>query len=141
MIFNRPWVLIVLILGLLVFTLASFVQFGMALSLWTFLSSLPVAVTPVYQAAAGLTWGCLGAIVIVWLWKGKSRGKIAARILSVTYGLYYWIDELFLAESEIRSSNWLFSGLMTVLLVLLVFGSLALPSVSRFLGEEHEQEK
>ncbi len=141
MIFNRPWVLIVLILGLLVFTLASFVRLGMALSLWTFLSSLPAAVSPVYQAAAGLVWGSAGAITIVWLWKGQSIGKAAARILAVTYGLYYWIDELFLAASDIRSSNWLFSGAMTVLLVLLVFGSLALPSVSRFLGEEHGQEE
>lgn len=141
MIFKRPWVLFILVISVLAFSLISFVRFGMALSLWEFLSSLPAAVHPAYLAAVGLVWGGFGIVTAFWLWQGRSKGKAAVRILAVTYALYYWIDQVFIGASGIRSANWFFSGIVAALLVVLVFVSLALPAVVNFFGEDDEQEE
>ena len=141
MIFKRPWVLFILVISVLVFSLISFVRFGMALFLWEFLSSLPAEVHPAYLATAGLVWGSFGLVTAFWLWQGRSKGKAAVRILAVTYALYYWVDQVFVGASGIRSANWVFSGVSTAILIVLVFGSLATPAVVNFFGEDDEQEE
>lgn len=141
MIFKRPWILVGLIIGYFVFSVVAFVRLYEALTLWDFLAGLPVAVPPVYQAATGLLWGLFGLAAVVGMWRGKRWGRTAARILAVTYAGYYWIDQVFIAKSEIRATNWPFLGAATVLLLILALGGLALPMVNNFFGEDDDQKR
>lgn len=138
MIFNRPWLVIVQFVSVIGFSVVSWIRFGSALSLWDFLSSLPLAVTPAYQVISGLFWGLAGLWVGAWLWKGNSNAPKVLRILSVTYALYYWIEQFALMTSKIRQTNWLFLAIVTVILVLFVFLSFRASGVKAFFGENHE---
>lgn len=141
MIFKRPWIIFILAVGYALFSAVSFMRFYEALMLKQVLASLPVVVSPVYLAATGLFWGIFGAIAVVGLWRGKKWGLTAARILAVTYAGYYWINQVFIGTSEIRSVNWPFLGGATAVLLLLVLGSMAHPAVTNFYGEDNEQKK
>jgi len=141
MIFNRPWPVLLLFVSGLLFSAVSWLRFGVAASLLDFLNGLPLSISPLYQVLTGFLWGAAGLWVSVWLWKGHRRAPIVLRILSVTYALYYWIDQLLIMTSEIRRTNWWFLALVTGILIVLVFLSLLLPAVKEFFGEQHEQKK
>lgn len=141
MIFKRPWIIFVLAVGFSIFSLVAFIRFYEALALRQVLASLPVTVSPLYLALTGLFWGIFGVITVVGLWRIKKWGLNAARILAVTYAGYYWINQVFVGTSEIRSSNWPFLGGVTVVLLAAVLGSLAHPAVNNFYGEDDDQKK
>jgi len=141
MIFNRPWLVFIQFIAGLIFSAVSWVRVGMAFALWDFLSELPLATTPLYQLVTGFVWGVAGLWVCVWIWKGHPKAPAALRILSVTFALYYWADQLLIMTSEIRQTNWGFIGIVTIILILLVFLSLRSAMVRDFFGERHEQEK
>lgn len=139
MIFKRPWLLFFLVISFVFFTGFQFIRFGQALTLWSFLSSLPLEVSPLYQALTGLVWGVCGALAVWLLWLGKPKGRPYARILTVTYAVYYWFEQLVLMESPLRSIRWPFNAGATVLLILWVFSVLQHPSVNKYFGEHHER--
>ena len=139
MIFNRPWIVLVQVVAGLFFTAISIIRFASALSLYSFLIDLPLAVSPAYQSVSGLVWGGAGLWVSVWLWIGHRKAPAALRILAVTYALYYWIDQIILMTSEIRSTNWPFLALVTAVLLLLVFLSFRPSAVKAYFGEKNER--
>jgi len=141
MIFNRPWIVFVQFISGLIFAFAAWIRFVEALKLWDFLKGLPLAVPPLYQAVTGFIWGVAGLLVCYLVWRGSSKAPASLRILSVTFALYYWIDQFLVMTSEIRQTNWIFTGSLTVISVLLVFLSLKPAVVKDFYGERHEQEK
>ena len=141
MIFKRPWPLFFLVVGLVFFTGFQMIRMGQAVALWTFLSSLPIPVSPLYQAATGLGWGVFAVLAARQLWGGKPGARRLTSIFAVTYALYYWLEQLFLMENPLRSTRWAFSGGVTVFLLLFVFSSLYYPSVSVYFGEHNEQEE
>ncbi len=141
MIFKRPWILFITVIVFTLFTAAEWVRFVESIRLWSYLSSLNAAVSPHYQAVTGFVWGVCGLAAVVGLWGGKPWARRAARILAVTYAGYYWIDQVFIGKSEIRTTNWPFLGGATVVLLALVWGSLALPAVRNFFGEDNDQKE
>ncbi|MEJ2757515.1 MAG: hypothetical protein P8046_03445 [Anaerolineales bacterium] len=141
MIFKRPWILFVTVIVFTLFSLVEWVRFFESIRLWRYLASLNVAVLPLYQAITGFFWGSFGLGTVVGLWLGKPWGRKAARILTVTYAGYYWIDQVFIGKSEIRSTNWPFLGGATVVLLVLVWGSLAFPAVYHFFGDDNDQKE
>jgi hypothetical protein len=141
MIFNRPWIVFLQFVATLIFSAVSWIRFGMALSLWDFLNGLPLAVPPQFQLVSGLVWGVAGLWMCVWLWRGNPRAPLTFSILGVTFALYYWAVQIFIMTSEIRQTNWLFSAIVTVVLLLLIFWSLKPTAVKVFFGEKYEQEE
>jgi hypothetical protein len=141
MIFKRPWLVFIQSVAILLFTGVSWLRFGLAVSLFGFLNGLPLAVSPIYQIVSGLVWGVAGLMVSLWLWKGHRKAPTAFRILVVTFALYYWVDQLLVMTSEIRQTNWLFSAVITIMLVLLVFFSFRPAAVKEYFGEKNDQEK
>ena len=141
MIFNRPWIIFVQFVSSFLFAFTAWIRFAEALKLWDFLKSLPLAVSPLYQVLSGLVWGVAGLWICYLVWRGSSKAPAALRILSVTFALYYWIDQFLVMTSEIRLTNWIFTGSLTIILVLLVFLSLKPAVVKDFYGEKYEQEK
>jgi len=141
MIFKRPWILFINVLVVTLFSVAEWLRFIESIRLWRYLASLDLAAPPLYQAITGFFWAVSGLAAVVGLWRGKPWGRKAARILTVTYAGYYWIDQVFIGKSEIRSTNWPFLGGATVVLLVLVWGSLALPAVINFFGEINDQKE
>jgi len=141
MIFKRPWPLFLLVVGLVFFAGFQLIRLLQAVSLWTFLRSLPVPVSPLYQVVTGLVWVVFGALAARQLWGRLSGARRLTSIFTVTYALYYWLEQLFLMENPLRSSRWLFSGGATAFLLLLVFSMLYYPSVSVYFGEHDEQKE
>lgn len=141
MIFNRPWIVFLQFISTMLFSAVSWIRFGMALDLWDFLSDLPLSVSPLYPVVSGLLCGAAGLWVCAWIWMGHPRAPGALRILSVIFALYYWVDQVLVMTSELRQTNWVFTGLVTVVLLLLVFLSLKPAAVRDFFGEDYEQEK
>jgi hypothetical protein len=135
MIFNRPWIVFVQFVSGLLFSFAAWIRFAEALKLWDFLKGLPLAVSPLYHAVSGLIWGLAGLVVCFWVWQGSSKAPAALRILSVTFALYYWTNQFLVMTSDIRQTNWVFTGSVTVILVLFVFLSLKPAVVKDFYGE------
>lgn len=140
MIFKRPWLVIVLLLGVLVFTIGMLLRAWNGVRYWAFLSGLPLAVSPLYLALTGALWGLLGLRVMGWLWQGDRRAPAAVSTLTAGYVLYYWADQLIVMTSPLRQSRWPFSAGMSVLAVVIVIFVLNQPSVRNFFGGAYEQE-
>ena len=141
MIFKRPWPLFLLVVGLVFFVGFQLIRLGQAVTLWTFLSSLPANVSPLYLAATGLGWGVFAVLAARQLWGGFPKARRLTSIFVVTYALYYWFEQLILMENPLRSTRWVFNGGVTVFLLLLVFSNLYYPSVSVYFGEHNEQKE
>ncbi|HKJ28048.1 MAG TPA: hypothetical protein VJ965_10445 [Anaerolineales bacterium] len=141
MIFNRPWLIVLLAVMLVLFTAFQFVRFGEAVAWWSFLAGLPMRVPPLYLALTGLGWGVFGGVAVWQLWLGKPAAKCTIRILSVTYALYYWVEQLLLMTNPLRNTNWRFDAVVSVFLVLFILSILQQEPVGEFIGVQHEQEK
>lgn len=141
MIFNRPWLIWILIVLLVFFSVFQWVRFGEALANWGFINSLHLVASPLYLALTGLGWGLFGSATILWLWRGLRRGRQAAGILTVTFVLYYWFEQLVLMDSPLRKTNWGFIAVVTVVLTGLVFLILQAGPVREFCGEVHDQKE
>jgi hypothetical protein len=139
MIFNRHWLVILLAVLLVVFTVFQFVRFGEAVALWSFLSSLPLGVPPIYIALTGLGWGVFGGVALWQLWAVKPGARWTIRILSVTYALYYWMEQFLLMENPLRKTSWQFSAGVTVFFLFIILSILQHDSIGHTIGEHHEQ--
>lgn len=141
MIFNRPWLIWILIVLLVLFSVFQWVRFGEALANWDFLISLQLAASPLYLALTGLGWGVFGVVVLWRLWIGKKNARRLAGILTVTFVLYYWFEQLVLMDSPLRKTNWGFIAVVTAVLTGLVFLILQAGPVRDFCGEVHDQKE
>jgi hypothetical protein len=86
---------------------------------WAFLTSYP-ELSPLYLSATGLI-GFVAGVLVSWsLWCSKPWAARAARLFSLGYALYWWIDRLLLQRSPIQE-NWFFPVLVTLLGVTFTF--------------------
>lgn len=140
MIFKRPWPVIVLLAGVLVFTAGMLLRVWNGIRYWKFLNGLTMSVSPLYLVLTGGLWALFGLRVMWWLWQGASLAPPALRHLTVSYVLYYWIDQLLVMTSPLRQTRWPFSALLSLLAVIIVIFVLYLPGVRNFFGGAYEQE-
>ena len=140
MIFKRPWPVILLLAGVLVFTAGMLLRAWNGIRFWDFLSGLPLSVSPLYLVLTGGLWALFGLRVMWWLWQGASWAPAALRHLTVSYVLYYWIDQLLVMTSPLRQTRWPFSSGLSILAILIVIFGLNQPSVKNFFGGAYEQE-
>jgi hypothetical protein len=104
----------------LIISCTHLIRFIEAIRAWDFLSSLP-GVSPLYIALSGLFWTLVGFPLVWSLWRGYKQAPIAARILVLTYNLYYWFDRFIVAKTISATSNWLFAAIVTLVMILLTF--------------------
>jgi len=140
MIFKRPWPVILMLTGVLVFTAGMLLRAWNGLRYWEFLSGLPLSVSPLYLVLTGGLWTLFGLRVMGWVWQGRATAPTALRYLTVSYVLYYWIDQLLVMVSPLRQTRWPFSAGISILAVLIVIFGLNQPSVKNFFGGTYEQE-
>jgi hypothetical protein len=72
---------------------------------------------------------------LIWgLWFGYRWAWFAGQIVVLAYALFYWLDRLFLATSDVLASRLPFEAGLTIGLVLFCFGVLWLPASRRYFG-------
>lgn len=116
----------VLIALLLLAALAGVLRARLGVINWQLLPELGAAASPLYLALSGAFWalGCLAAAVGLTL---RQRWAPAfTRITSLALAAWYWLERLLLSASPLSQQNWPFSLAVTLLLLLYVFGTLAL---------------
>ena len=121
-------ILALLVLSCVAFSLIRLVQ---AVSLWGYLLSLR-SFLPVYLATSAILWGSIGLAVFLGLWFGKRWAPNAARVASVLFLLYYWVENLWVIDPAGRSVNQVFVIGFQVALLAFVFGSLAQPAARQY---------
>ena len=134
---KRP--LFVTILALVVLSIAALhlMRLIQAISLWEFLSELP-DVSPTYLALSGAVWVLLGLGLAWGLWQGLAGAPLAARLLSLAYVLYKWIERLVMSRLDGGQPDWPFALAVTLVSLLIVFWGLSRPPVKAFFLERRE---
>ena len=134
---NRPFPVTVLTVLVLIMTSINLIRFTQALVQWRFLSTLP-RVSPAYLAGSGLFWSLIGLPLAWGLWRGHSIAPKAARIVSLAYILYYWLDLAFLMNAGENFVNWPFAAGMTTVLLVSIFWVLSRPRSKAYFGEVND---
>jgi hypothetical protein len=134
---NRPFLVTVLTVLVLMMTSINLIRLIQALVQWRFLSSLP-QVSPAYLAGSGLFWSLIGLPLTWGLWRGHSIAPKAARIVALAHILYYWLDRAFLVNAGENSVNWPFAAGVTTILLVGIFWVLSRPYTKAYFGEVND---
>ena len=131
---KRPKSVTLLALGVLSFTGIYLWRFAQSIVQWDFLNSLPLQVPPAYLGISGLFWALVGAVLAWGLWRGHSWAPRLAKIAAIVLIIYLVIDRIFLATGSLVGTNLLFRGVLTLMLVGLVFWILSRAEAKAYFG-------
>lgn len=132
---KRPFVVTVLLLMVLSYTVLGWFGFLAALRNWDFLQSLPLSVPPLYLALRNIVWGAVGVPLIWGLWIGRRWAWYATQAVAGLYAVYYWLDRAFLADptvSPLGTGRWPFVLGLTAICLIYTLIVLRLPLSRRF---------
>ena len=124
---GRSFLLIVLVLGFLFFSLTGWLRLYLAIGDWQLLTSLGIFPGPLYLAIYGTIAGLFGAAAAVNLWLRQPWAPGIARFGTLAAAAWYWLDRLLFTLSASSWTNWPFSVGLTVVCLLFVFLVLTLP--------------
>jgi hypothetical protein len=134
---KRPFSVTLLAILVLSITIVHLVRFINALTLWSFLSTLP-GKPPIYLALTGLI-GTIAGIIVFWgLWTGKPNAPLAIRIVIVVYLGYQWLEQILAVRAGNEFENWPFAIIATLTVLLFVFWTLSHSAAKVYFGEMHE---
>jgi len=134
---KRPFSVTLLAGLVLSITIVHLVRFINALTLWSLLSTLP-GKPPLYLALTGFIGSIVGLVVFWGLWTGKSRAPLATRLLTVVYLGYQWFEKILSVRAGNEFGNWPFATAATIIVLILVFGTLSHSAAKAYFGEMHE---
>jgi hypothetical protein len=122
---GRPLLLVVLVLGLVLFSLSGWMRLYLSIQDWQLLASLGMFPGPLYLVVYGAVAGLFGAVAGVSLWLRQPWAPRAVRIGVLAAAAWYWLDRLLFTQSAASWTNWPFSAGITVICLLFVFFVLA----------------
>ncbi len=114
---KRPRSVTLLGFGVLIIAAFSWIRAAQAYLQWAFIADLQLSVPPVYILVTGLLFGAAGLPIFWGLWRGYRWGQWGALVFGLLFAGFYWYDRLRLAVSGIRSTNAVFAGGATLLLL------------------------
>jgi hypothetical protein len=117
---GRPFLLIVLVLGLLFFSLTGWLRLYLTIQDWQLLSSLGIFPGPLYHAVYGAIVGLYGAAAALGLWLRRPWAPRAVQIGGLAAAAWYWLDRILFTQSASSWTNWPFSAGVTVLCLLFI---------------------
>jgi hypothetical protein len=131
------WIVTALVLSVLSFVLIQLNRFWMAIHLSDFIDNRAISVSTEYLAVSGLLWAAIGILTVWWLLRRKTIGLRSLKLITVCYTLNYWIEQIWFADSSLRSLNWIFSAGMNLIFLLLILIILSLSFVRKIFGEHN----
>lgn len=124
---KRP-VRVTLLAGVvLTFTALYWVRFGAAVTSWRTIRQFTPEWLPWYLLVSGLVWGIVGLLVLWGLWRGRPAARVGTIGVAVVFGMYYWLDRIFIANPHTWHYRILFSLGLTALLLFLVYLGVGTP--------------
>jgi hypothetical protein len=136
---KRPKSVTWLALGVLSLIVIYLTRLVSTVQQWDFLATLPLSAPPAYLFSTGLIWSILPLQVVWGLWAGKKWAPKSVIGLTILYGLYYWMEQWLLKSNPLRTTNWLFSLVVTLMLLILVCWVLSRKAEKLYFGENNEQ--
>lgn len=135
---KRPFLVTLLAVLVLSITIVNLLRLVNTIALWSFLSDFP-GISPFYLAATGLVWALIGVALVWVLWTGNPRAPKAARILTIFYLSYKWLEWIVSTTSGNKLQNWPFLVVLTIVVILFTFWTLSRSDAKAFFGVMHEQ--
>jgi hypothetical protein len=135
---KRPFLVTLLAVLVLSITIVNLLRLVNTIALWRFLSDFP-GISPFYLAATGLVWALIGVALVWVLWTGNPRAPKAARILTIFYLSYKWLEWIVSTTSGNKLQNWPFLVVLTIVVILFTFWTLSRSDAKAFFGVMHEQ--
>lgn len=134
---KRPLSVTSLAALVLTFTGTQFLRAWVLFANLDFYNSLPMSVPPLFLALSSVVWGSLGAWLVRGLWRGETWAPRAAQWGLAAFLAYGWLDRLVFQARGPQTTSWPFDAALTGLLLLAVFGLLALPRTRAYFGVRH----
>ena len=134
MIFKRPWLVLLLFIFSLVFTVSAAARVWNGVQFYWFLDDLSMSVSPLYLVITGVVWSILGAATAIMVWWGNSLAKRVLISGTLLYSVFFWFEQLFLMSNPLRKTNWLFLVILTLIVFLVEVLSFQHPRVRKFFG-------
>jgi hypothetical protein len=117
---SRPFRVTLLAVGVLTITSLSLLRLIGAVRQWQFLTSL-TGVSPMYLALTGLIWAFTGLPLFWGLWRGHTRASKFAPGYILVFGLYYWLDRIWIANRAVSLTNWPVTAALTAVGLIYTF--------------------
>ena len=102
---------------------------------WFSLPDLPYSVPPSYLFVRNSLWGAWGILAAFGAFFGKTWAPRLIGWGGSAIVVWYWVDRLFLAQSDYSRSNWPISAIVTVLIMASVGWVLSRPVVRSYFQE------
>jgi len=120
-------------LSLGVITIAVVALSGLAA--WFSLPDLPYAVPPVYLLIRNGFWGTWGLVAAFGAFFGRPWAPRLILWGGLVLVIWYWVDRIFLAQSDYSRANWPPTAVLTVLAIAFVGWVLSRPVVRAYFVE------
>jgi hypothetical protein len=117
---------------LLLSAMYGFQRLGVSLYAWDTLQELGMQPGPLYTALSGGIWGLASLVSGAGLFFGWRWAPAYTRVAALGLAAFYWVDRLALTRSAVAQVNEPFAAGLTVALVGLTFGILALNRQRRY---------
>ena len=131
------WIVTALVLIVLTFVLIQFMRLWTALSLSTLIKNRAMGVSAEYLAITGGLWVGVGLLVFLRLARREKTALLSLQLIAVGFSVNYWVEQLWLTRSELRSLNWIFSAGLNFLFLLILFIVSSHPFVRNIFGDRN----
>lgn len=131
------WIVTAYVASVLIFVLLQFVRLRTAIQLTSLIENLSLTVSQEYLAVSGAIWVAAGLLSAWFLMRRHSYGPISLRAIAVLFSLNYWVEQVWLTRSPLRTVNWYFSAALTLCVLLIIFLTLSHPFVRKIFGDRN----
>ena len=135
---RRPFSVTLLMWAVLSLSAWGVIRLLAALRWWDVLYEFKASLSPLYLSITGAGWCVAGGVIIWGTVSGKTWSRLAIPAAVLLWLSEYWIERLFFQSSR---ANLSFALIVSVLLLVVAFGSAMNRKTKYFLtrSEEHEQ--
>lgn len=144
---SRPTSVTLLAVGVIIIAVLSLLRLVLALRYWDYLDGL-TRVPPLYLVLSGLFWALAGVPLAFGLLRRRAWAPNLMRALTLSYALYFWLDQVFLQEHPLAHAeggarlllpgNWPFLAGLTALILVFTAWTLKRPASKAYFGEIDE---
>lgn len=131
------WIVTALVGSVLIFVLVQLIRLSMAIRLSSFIESLSLPISREYLAVSGLIWAAAGLLSAGLLVRRHAFGPLSLKVIAVIYSLNYWVEQVWLTRSPLRSVNWIFSAALNIFVLLIIFLIFSHPFVRKIFGDHN----
>ncbi len=136
---RRPFLVTLLALGVLNFTVLQFARFYLAIKQWSFIYMTLNMGMATYIALTGFVWTLISIILLPGLWRGKYWARRLTLSTAALFTLYYWFDRLIISRGDSDTTNLVFTIIVNFLTIVIIVWILYRQDSKAFFGDAHDR--